>query len=395
MIESSTIPEGWSQVPLEGCVEILDHMRVPVNSDERYGRQGLVPYYGANGLQGYIDKAIFNEPLILMAEDGGFFDEYATRPIAYKIDGPSWVNNHAHVLRPKDGHVLDYLFAQLVHKDIRRYILGGTRAKLNQSELRRIQVLRAPLDEQRRIAAILDVSEATIRATEAVIEKLRLERKGIVLRLMAEAEGTERITLGALLDRDGGTIQTGPFGSQLHSWEYQREGIPVVMPQDIDLEWDHISPEKVARISQRRANDLSRHAMAPGDIVFARRGDLIRAATIAESRRGWLCGTGCFLLRTVGVAINPKWLVMAYRSPTVQRQVSIEATGTTMPNLNGTIMRGLRLTVPKRDRQDQVVQIIEAATTGINSEQDKLDKLRLQHQGLLHDLLTGTVRTHA
>ena len=310
---------------------------------------------------------------------------------------PLYTNEAIAAFVPKSGRIIPgwlyYVLPGIAGASSNDQAIKG--ATLNKQKLARLPIPIPPLDEQRRIAAILDASEATIRATETVIEKLRLEREGIVLRLMEEAEGTELITLGTLLDRDGGTIQTGPFGSQLHSWEYQREGTPVVMPQDIDLDWDHISPEKVARISRRRANDLSRHAMAPGDIVFARRGDLIRAATIVESRRGWLCGTGCFLLRTVGVAINPKWLVLAYRSPTVQRQVSVEATGTTMPNLNGTIMRGLRLNVPNREQQDQVVQIIEAATTGINVEHDKLAKLRVQHQGLLHDLLTGAVRTHA
>jgi type I restriction enzyme S subunit len=136
----------WGEISLgEGC-EILDSLRVPLNADERDNIKGDVPYYGANGLQGYINKAIFDEPLILLAEDGGYFDEYETRPIAYRISGPSWVNNHAHILRvKKDGELdQDFTFYCLQHKNITPFIKGGTRAKLNQSELRGIVVPKPP-----------------------------------------------------------------------------------------------------------------------------------------------------------------------------------------------------------------------------------------------------------
>ena len=93
----------WLTTTIGEACDILDSMRVPVNEEERNKRSGDVPYYGANGLQGYIDGYLFDEPLILMAEDGGYFDEYQTRPIAYRIKGKSWVNNHAHILRAIKG----------------------------------------------------------------------------------------------------------------------------------------------------------------------------------------------------------------------------------------------------------------------------------------------------
>lgn len=114
-------------VQLEDAVDVLDHLRVPVNGAERLGRIGIVPYYGANGLQGWIDKPLFDEPLILLAEDGGNFDDFANRPIAYRIEGPSWVNNHAHIIRAKAGICQSFIFWSLVNKDIRRFIAGGTR----------------------------------------------------------------------------------------------------------------------------------------------------------------------------------------------------------------------------------------------------------------------------
>ena len=136
--------EGWSSFAVEQCCDILDSMRVPVNAEDRDKRIGEIPYYGANGLQGYIDDYIFDEPLILIAEDGGCFNEFATRPIAYRIKGKSWVNNHAHVLRAKEAFCQDAVFYNLEHKDIQSFIVGGTRSKLNQVALRTITSTQLP-----------------------------------------------------------------------------------------------------------------------------------------------------------------------------------------------------------------------------------------------------------
>lgn len=133
--------EGWSTVTVEQCCGILDSKRVPINTVDREKRIGEIPYYGANGLQGYIDGFIFDEPLVLIAEDGGNFDEFASRSIAYRIYGKSWVNNHAHVLRAKREFCQDAIFYNLEHKDIQSFMVGGTRSKLNQSALRSITLM--------------------------------------------------------------------------------------------------------------------------------------------------------------------------------------------------------------------------------------------------------------
>ena len=93
----SEVPQGWESKILEDICEILDKFRVPLNSDERRFRSGSVPYWRANGVVDYIDESIFDEPLLLMPEDGGPFGEAATNPICHKIDEAVWVNNRARV----------------------------------------------------------------------------------------------------------------------------------------------------------------------------------------------------------------------------------------------------------------------------------------------------------
>lgn len=158
-------------------------MRVPVSGQERLLRPGSVPYYGANGQQGFINRALFDEPLILLAEDGGFFDDFATKAIAYRIDGPSWVNNHAHVLRAC-GIDFEYLFQSLEHRDIRRFIAGGTRSKLTQSELRAIPMAVAPKAEQIVLAEALRTQDDLLSAEEAHLRVLEGVKQGLMVDLL-------------------------------------------------------------------------------------------------------------------------------------------------------------------------------------------------------------------
>lgn len=175
----------WTLLTINKCCSILDNKRRPLNNQERQVRQGEYPYYGANGLVDFIDDYIFDEQLILMAEDGGYFDEYKTRPIAYKISGRTWVNNHAHVLRPKDGYDFDYLFYTLEHMDIQKYLNGGTRAKLNKSELERIEINFPPLEEQRKIATILCSYDQMIKTLREQKKLLQSQKRGLMQRLLS------------------------------------------------------------------------------------------------------------------------------------------------------------------------------------------------------------------
>ena len=108
MIRLAESESPFEMVELGDCVEVLDRLRKPINADVRREREGNVPYYGANGLVGLIDEWIFNEELVLVAEDGGFFYD-PFKPISYRISGKAWVNNHAHVLRPTSAIDIDFL----------------------------------------------------------------------------------------------------------------------------------------------------------------------------------------------------------------------------------------------------------------------------------------------
>ena len=130
---------------LEECCEILDSMRVPITAANR--EEGPYPYYGANGIQDYVAEYIFDDELVLLAEDGGNFGS-KTRPIAYRVSGKCWVNNHAHVLKPQSGLDADYLCYSLMFYNTDGLVNGATRQKLTQATMRKMQIPKRTLEEQ-------------------------------------------------------------------------------------------------------------------------------------------------------------------------------------------------------------------------------------------------------
>jgi type I restriction enzyme S subunit len=174
-VDSATdndLPDGWAGTRLGDCVEILDNLRVPVNSDEREKRKGSIPYYGATGQVGWIDDYLFDEELLLLGEDGApFLDK--SKPIAYIINGKSWVNNHAHVLRTIHGLTSNQLLKYTLDVfDFSDYVTGSTRLKLNQSAMRNIPIALPPFEEQKRIVAKVEELLTNVNAARDRLAKV-------------------------------------------------------------------------------------------------------------------------------------------------------------------------------------------------------------------------------
>ena len=168
--DGSKFPE-WEQKKLISCCNGFDNLRQPITANLR--RKGKYPYYGANGIQDYVDDYIFDGEYILLAEDGGHFDEFASKPIAQFISGRVWVNNHAHIIQAKQGYNNKYIFYCLEHKDIRKYINGSSRAKLNQEDMWDIPIPVPCLYEQEKIADFITAIDCSITDNVRQLETLQ------------------------------------------------------------------------------------------------------------------------------------------------------------------------------------------------------------------------------
>lgn len=199
--------------------------------------------------------------------------------------------------------------------------------------------------------------------------------------------GWKLSTLGQEVKAHGGLLQTGPFGSQLHASDYTDEGVPVVMPQDLVNR--RIATGRVARIPQATADGLKRHMLKSGDVVYSRRGDVERHALVSPREVGWLCGTGCLLVR-----MGSGWSSQAYLSETLNDKTTREwivrhAVGATMPNLNTSILASVPLLVPPApllQHFESVVGTLREQQEALSAEAESLAALRDE---LLPRLLSG------
>jgi type I restriction enzyme S subunit len=175
----------WKVKTLEETTDCRDNLRVPLNDTQRLKMQGDYPYCGANGILDYVNDYVIDDDIILIAEDGGYFDEYSYRPIAYRIVGKCWVNNHAHILKGKIGFNQNFIFYSLVHKNILRFLASGTRAKLNKSEMYKIEIdIPEEKKEQQAIAQILSDMDTGIEALEQKRAKYKAIKQGMMQELL-------------------------------------------------------------------------------------------------------------------------------------------------------------------------------------------------------------------
>lgn len=193
------IPEHWKIVSITEACENLDNKRIPVSQSNREDMQGEIPYYGASGCVDYVDDYLFNEPLILLAEDGENLRS-RTQRVAFKITGKSWINNHAHVLRPKSGFELDYLVEYLERLDYRPYVSGSAQPKLNQTMMNKITVPKPPVEEQEQIASVLNDFKSCIEDGQSYRDQLKRLKQGLMQDLLSGTVRTHDTDIEVLDD---------------------------------------------------------------------------------------------------------------------------------------------------------------------------------------------------
>lgn len=285
-----------------------------------------------------------------------------------------------------------------------------SRLQLSDLAFMDMPILIPPNDEATAIVKFLD--HATRRLNRAILAKQKViallnEQKQVIIhRAVTRGLDTdvplkpsgipwlgdipkhwETISLGAATI----LIQTGPFGSQLHSHEYIKDGVPVINPSHIIN--GCIVPDFSISVSQSKLNELERHKLCVGDIVAARRGELGRCALVTISENGWLCGTGSLLIRPNTNILHPAYLKQVFSSHGIHDSLCLASIGATMDNLNAGMVARLRIPLPALSEQAEIVELIEAE----HRTQDAIVK-NIEHQikllqefrtRLIADVVTG------
>lgn len=182
--EVGVVPEDWEVKPLEEIVNFLDGQRKPIKSADRAKMQGVYPYYGASGIIDYVNDYLFDDELILLGEDGENIISRNLR-LAFVVSGKIWVNNHAHVLRTKEGYDTHFVAEKLESMDFEQYNTGTAQPKLNKQTCSKIPLAIPPtLAEQRAVARALSDMDMEIGQWEAQLAKYRRVKEGMMQELL-------------------------------------------------------------------------------------------------------------------------------------------------------------------------------------------------------------------
>jgi len=172
----------WSECTLQEVVDFLDGQRKPLESADRAKRQGKYPYYGASGIIDYIDDYIFDEPLLLLGEDGANIINRSS-PLCFIATGKYWVNNHAHVMRPRKGQNIKFICELLESLDYTRYNTGTAQPKLNQEKCRQIALHLPTYEEQCHIAEFLSLVEQKSIHAQTELDSLLRTKNALMQQL--------------------------------------------------------------------------------------------------------------------------------------------------------------------------------------------------------------------
>jgi len=195
-------------------------------------------------------------------------------------------------------------------------------------------------------------------------------------------------TLGEICGCGSG-LQTGPFGSQLKAEEYVPVGVPVVMPRDIVD--GCIVGAGCSCVSIDKSQELSKHRLLKGDVVFSRRGEVGVCALVSEMQEGYLCGTGCLRARP-DPSIDPVFLISYLTTEGPVRWLRQNAIGQTMPNLNTYILASLPIRIPPPGVRNQLRDVSITFNQGITKTKLLIGANLKRKRAMLQPLITGKLR---
>lgn len=353
--------EGWKYMKLGEVCEILDSKRKPITKSKR--QFGEIPYYGATGLLDYVKDFIFDEKLVLLGEDGAKWG--AGEISAYIIEGKSWVNNHAHALRPKRQYIMDELLTSFLNfSDLSVFITGVTVPKLNQEKMRSIIVPVPPLPEQQRIVTYLDAEFAKIEALKANAEKQLQAAKDLfqaaLKELLTPKEGWKMETIDSL--------QTDMYrGSGITREQIRLEGVPCVRYGEIYTTYNYCFEECVSHTDEQIIN--SKKYFEHGDILFAITGESVEdiGKSIAYLGHNKCLAGGDIIVMKHNQ--NPKYLAYALSTPDAIAQKGFGKTKLKVVHTNAPSLKAIVLPIPTLPEQQRIAARLDALSANVKALQ--------------------------
>lgn len=419
------IPDGWELSSLGKCSIFLDNKRIPLKDEDRQARQGKYPYYGASGIIDYIDDYLFDDELILLGEDGANILSRST-PLAFRVKGKIWVNNHAHVIKPKTCSDTGFICEYLESISYAQYNTGTAQPKLNREICTQIPIPLPPLPEQKAISAVLECWDRGIRNLELKIEKKRLIKNGLMQQLLS---GKRRLPgFGAELRIRNSELRMGnsecgiPEGWRnvrlgnvfnfVATYAFSRESLTTEVIENTDIYNIHYGDIHATYTGptldlskERRVPMLKTGSLMPSMMDFLQDGDLVMADVSEDYEGIGTCiemknltdkrvtgGLHTFVMRDTSKQTAPGFRGYLFKEYRLSKELKRIATGVSVYSLSKTNLAQIELMLPSLDEQRSITSVLWGSDEEIAALEKKLALWKEQKKHLLNNLVTGTIR---
>ena len=351
---------------LEDCCEILDSKRIPVTANKR--RNGKYPYYGANGLQDYVDDYIFDDELVLLAEDGGNFNS-KEKPIAYRVSGKCWVNNHAHVLKPKQGINVDYLCYALMYYDVSGLVNGATRQKLTQATMRKMKIpVLSEIDQLKIVEIIGSIQDLKDNYCSILCKADELVKARFV-EMFGDPVNNDKEWIRDSVERLCKEIYGGGTPSKSHPEYYEDGEIPWITSKD--MKTDILIDSQIHINEDGVSNSTARIVPKNSVIMVIRSGILKHTLPVA--------------INAVPITVNQDLKVfipgnrivtnfLAYQFKMMEREILSGVRAVTADNIEFDALKRRELIVPPIELQQQFADFVQQV------DKSKYDDIRVEYK---------------
>lgn len=353
----------WEYKKLGEVCEILDKLRKPVTKSDRVA--GQYPYYGATGIQDYVANYIFDGRYLLLGEDGAKWG--ANDRSAFIIEGKTWVNNHAHILKINSDYMDVFVMYYLNHKDLSEYITGAVVPKLTQAAMAKIPVPYINIADQQRIVAELNCLNEMIALKQEQLKEF------------------DKLAQSIFYDMFGGDTYSKQELASLYEFiDYRgktpnkiKAGIPLITARNIRFGYLDYSVQEYISEDEFETRQ-SRGIAKKGDLLFTTEAPMGFAA-IADLD---VFSTGqrviTFQLKN-GVHINNLYMLYYLMSEEFQQILLNNATGVTVKGIKAAKLKRIKVSIPPLALQQQFAEKIQA----IEAQKELVKKSIAETQQLL------------
>lgn len=337
------------------------------------GHSGIYPIYGASGFITNVDFYQQENSYIAVVKDGAGIGRIMKLPAKSSVIGTM------QYIIPNDTVDISYLAYAMEHMNLSKYFTGATIPHIYFKDYQKEELPLPSLDEQRKIAAVLDKVSDLIAKRRQQLDKLDELVKAKFVEMFGDPVSNpnqwEKVPLSDLAD-----VRIGPFGSLLHKEDYIAGGHPLVNPSHILN--DKIVVDEKLSVSEQKYAELEPYHLKIGDVVMGRRGEMGRCAVVQYE--GLLCGTGSLLIRTKG-DVTADYIQKIISFPSFKKTIEDMAVGQTMPNLNVPIVSNFQIIKPPLQVQKNYYHFVEQTEKTKTTISESLEKLETLKKALMQE----------